>query len=134
MLRKDERVAYDRTRLSLHDNGDGTVSGHFTVPDLHGRLLRTILETMTAPRRGRLGARQAQRVACGQTHATCAADGCERPLAWCELHHRRPWSARDRPTWPTPCRCAGSTIAGSTTPTLEHRYRPDGSVTFPRRP
>ena len=25
-------------------------------------------------------------------HATCAADGCERPFAWRELHHRRPWS------------------------------------------
>ena len=217
LLREDERVAYDKTRLSLHDNGDGTVSGHFTVPELHGQLLRKILETMTAPRRGRLGASQvqagaqgirtdwdharglafcelvehlptdrlhgkvaatlvvqldkrvldgvlraagldtggrisagearrlacgagllpavlggashvldlgwskrlfseAQRVACGLTYATCAADGCERPFAWCELHHRRPWSAGGRPTWPMPCRCAGSTIAGSTTP------------------
>ena len=207
----------DKTRLSLHDNGDGTVSGHFTVPDLHGQLLRKILESMTSspswparrqpgagggaghshrlgPRAGtgvlrarrapahRPAARQgrgnnrrtarqecarrgaagrgprhrrshlgrgearrlacgagllpavlggashvldlgwskrlfseAQRVACGLTHVTCAADGCERPFAWCEMHHRRPWSAGGRPTWPMPCRCAGSTIAGSTT-------------------
>ena len=28
----------------------------------------------------------------GLVHDTCAADGCERPYAWCELHHRKPWS------------------------------------------
>jgi hypothetical protein len=235
LLRENERVAYDKTRLSLHDNGDGTVSGHFTVPDLHGQLLRKILESMTAPRRGRLGASQvqagdrgirtdwdharglalcelvehlptdrlpgkvaatlvvqldkgvldgvlraagldtggrisagqarrlacgagllpavlggashvldlgwskrlfseAQRVACGLSHASCAAHGCERPFAWCELHHRRPWSA------------GGSTNLADAVPlcwfhhrrihdpSLEHRYRPDGSVTFHRRP
>ena len=33
---------------------------------------------------------EAQRVALGLTHTTCAADGCERPYAWCELHHRNP--------------------------------------------
>ena len=44
LLREDEKTAYDKTRLSLHDNGDGTVSGRFTVPELHGQLLRKILE------------------------------------------------------------------------------------------
>jgi hypothetical protein len=170
------------------------VTGHFTVPTLHGHLLRKVLETMTAPRRGRLGAAQAQvgdntglrtdwdrargeafcellehlptdhlhprtaatmvitiaeqtlrqalavaqldtgadlsagearRIACGAglipavlggasvpvdmgrsarlftetqrtalglSHRICAADGCERPFAWCELHHLKPWS------------------------------------------
>jgi hypothetical protein len=33
-----------------------------------------------------------QRIAVGVTHQTCAADGCDRPYAWCELHHRDPWS------------------------------------------
>ncbi len=56
----EERAARAKTRLSLHDNGDGTVTGHFTVPILHGHLLRKILQTMTAPRRGRLGASAAQ--------------------------------------------------------------------------
>ncbi|MBL8928953.1 MAG: HNH endonuclease [Kineosporiaceae bacterium] len=23
---------------------------------------------------------------------TCAAEGCDRPYAWTELHHQRPWS------------------------------------------
>ncbi len=187
----EEAAARERTRLTFHDNHDGTVTGHFTVPVLQGHLLRKVIETMTAPRRGRLGASVAQagptrvrgptgttraaspsvscvehlptdhlhprsaatlvvtvrddvlrgslaaagldtgesissgearRLACGAglvpavlggrsvpldlgrsrrlfsdhqrvgvglTHPTCAADGCERPFAWCELHHRQ---------------------------------------------
>lgn len=194
LVRDLEAFARARTRLTLHDNADGTVTGHFTVPVLHGHLLRKILQTMTAPRRGRLGASpaqvgdatgvradgdrvrgeafcellehlptdhlhprtaaslvvtveldslqsalkaahldtgeslsagevrrlgctsqvlpavlggaslpldlgrsarlfsEAQRTALGTRHLTCAADGCERPFAWCELHHRDPWS------------------------------------------
>jgi hypothetical protein len=23
---------------------------------------------------------------------SCAAEGCRRPFAWCDIHHRRPWS------------------------------------------
>ena len=191
----EESRGRERIRLTFHDNHDGTVTGHFTVPVLHGHLLRKVIETMTAPRRGRLGASSAQagpaqgartdwdharglafcellehlptdhlhprsaatlvvtlredvlrgslavagldtgesvssgearRLACsagllpavlgggsvpldlgrlrrlfsdhqrigvGLTHTVCAADGCERPYAWCELHHRRPWAS-----------------------------------------
>lgn len=37
-----------------------------------------------------------QRLGIGLKHKTCAADGCERPFAWCELHHRRPWASLGR--------------------------------------
>ena len=47
---------------------------------------------------------QAQRIAAGLTHDTCAAEGCDRPYAWCWLHHRQPWSHgrthRPRPSSP----------------------------------
>ena len=33
-----------------------------------------------------------QAVALSARHEHCAAEGCERPFAWCELHHLRPWS------------------------------------------
>ena len=235
LLREDEKTAYDKTRLSLHDNGDGTVSGRFTVPELHGQLLRKILESMTTPRRGRLGASQvqagaqririewdharglafcelvehlptdrlhgkvaatlvvqldkrvldgvlraagldtggrisagearrlacgagllpavlggashvldlgwskrlfseAQRVACGLTHVTCAADGCERPFAWCEMHHRRPWSAGGPTNLADAVPLCWFHHRRIHDPALEHRYRPDGSVSFHRRP
>ncbi|HET6154437.1 MAG TPA: DUF222 domain-containing protein [Marmoricola sp.] len=60
LLRAEEQSARARTRLTFHDNGDGTVTGHFTVPVMQGHLLRKIIETITAPRRGRLGASTAQ--------------------------------------------------------------------------
>lgn len=231
LVHDQEQRARARTRLTLHDNGDGTVSGHFTVPALQGQLLRKILETITAPRRGRLGAAQAQvgdaaartdwdrargeafcellehlptdhlhpktaatvvvtvgldtlrealkaahldtdealsagevrrlscnarilpavlggaplpldlgrsarlfneaqRVALGVRHTTCAADGCERPFAWCELHHLHPWSH------------GGATDLADAAPLChfhhqrihDHHYRhargPDGRITF----
>lgn len=186
----EEEAAMSRARLTLHDNDDGTVTGHFTVPSLAGGMLKKILDSMCAPRRqamreastdfdgsldwGRLrgmafvellehlptdhlhgavastvvvtlaqdallgavraattdldhtvSVGEARRIACGAgilpavldgdsipvdlgrqrrlftntqrtalatRHTTCAASGCERPYAWCELHHRQPWS------------------------------------------
>jgi hypothetical protein len=197
LVADEENRARARTRLTLHDNGDGTVTGHFTIPVMQGHLLRKILETITAPRRSRLGATHAQagdrevrsdwdrargealceliehlptdhlhpktaatlvvtldhgtlrealrvahldtgeslsagearrmacnarllpvvlggrslpldvgrsarlfsetqRIALGICHNKCAADGCERPFAWCELHHLQPWSREGR--------------------------------------
>ena len=51
MLGRESRRAKHETYLALHDNGDGTYSGKFTIPELHGSLLRTTLETLSAPRR-----------------------------------------------------------------------------------
>ena len=176
--------------LTLHDNGDGTTTGHFTVPALAAAILAKVIDAMTAPRRMRepgsgtartvrstggtaAGSRspsssstcrpttctprapppwsspsttpswpapsrqptstptrpsppekpagspatpdpprrprhQVRRPrprprdpgcspsrsesAKGLEHTTCAATGCERPYAWCELHHRQPWA------------------------------------------
>ncbi len=33
-----------------------------------------------------------QRTALATTYDTCAADDCDRPYAWSELHHQNPWS------------------------------------------
>ncbi|MGH3510243.1 MAG: DUF222 domain-containing protein, partial [Nocardioidaceae bacterium] len=55
-----EHAAHAKTRLGLHDNGDGTVTGSFTIPQLHGDMLAKILATIAAPRRARLGAEPAQ--------------------------------------------------------------------------
>jgi hypothetical protein len=195
-LEEEEQRAEVETWLSLHDNGDGTFSGRFVIPELQGQLLRTALERLSAPRRHgrnragqpvvdetlpgsgelnwteRLGAAfcellehlpseghgpvgatllvgigyqhlldglgsarldtgvhispgQARRLACeagivpvvlggasepldvaralrlhttamrralSHRHDSCAAEGCERPFAWCEIHHPHAWS------------------------------------------
>jgi hypothetical protein len=196
-LREQERHAERETWLVLGDNGDGTWTGKFTLPDLHAQTLLARLDALSAPRRhtrNRLGQPvqdptlpgmgsyynraealglafteliehlpvdghtrssyalvvhvgedqlragagaatletgaelsigQARRLACtagilplvlsgasvpldlgreqrlfsrGQAialsarHQHCAAEGCDRPFAWCELHHLKPWS------------------------------------------
>ncbi|WP_432478319.1 DUF222 domain-containing protein [Nocardioides sp. GXQ0305] len=223
-VRDEEGAARDRTRLTLHDNGDGTLSGHFTVPLLAGSILRKILEAMTAPRRSRVGhttdwahqrgaafaqllehlptdhlhskvaatvvvtldletlrgrlkaagldtgdlvsAAQARRLACqagivpavldgaslpldlgrssrlfteaqrvaGATrHTSCAADRCEVPYAWCELHHRTPWSRDGRTDLADMVPLCGFHHRRIHDPGHDHRRLPDGSVRFTRR-
>lgn len=60
LLQDEETSALARASLTLHDNPDGTLSGRFTIPAMPGHLLRKVIEAMTAPRRGRLGASRAQ--------------------------------------------------------------------------
>ena len=52
-LRGEEARAEKRIRLTMHDNNDGTVSGHFTVPSLAGAILRKTIQQMISPRRHR---------------------------------------------------------------------------------
>lgn len=197
MLEGEEERAEVETWMTLHDNADGTFSGRFVIPEVHGHLLRNVLEKLSSPNRlsrnragdvvgdetvpgmaqnlnwsERLGsafveliehlpttsfgpvgatliatidhqrlldglgsarldsgahisAGEARRLACGAgivpavlggpsapldlgrlvrlhtetmrralalTHDTCAAEGCERPFAWCDIHHPHPWS------------------------------------------
>ncbi len=193
-LRGEESRAARRVRLSLHDNLDGTVTGHFTVPTLAGAILRKTIQQMVSPRRrspagdaeadaaedaktrdwpheygnafvellehlptdrlsGKVAATvvvtidhdrlreglgaahldtghdlsasearrlacsagvlpaildgasqpldlgrtkrfftEAQRVALATTYDRCAAEGCDRPYAWVDLHHEDPWA------------------------------------------
>lgn len=234
LLRREEADAYERTRLTLHDNEDGTVSGHFVVPALAGSVLRKVLQAMTSPRRGRLGATRAQagvptdgldwaqrrgqafvellehlptdhlhsrtavtvvatidqdrlradlgaagldtghelsagdlrRLACGAgilpavlggvsrvldlgrsqrffgeaqalavgvRHQTCAADGCDRPFAWCELHHRTPWAAGGRSDLRDAVALCGFHHRRVHDRRYCHRFRPDGALTFHQR-
>ena len=52
-VRTEEGAARDKTRFTFHDNRDGTVTGHFTIPALAAGILRKVIESMTAPRRMR---------------------------------------------------------------------------------
>jgi hypothetical protein len=203
-LRDEEAKALAKTRLTMRDNGDGTMSGHFTVPTLAGSMLRKTIQQIASPRRDRdresrglgcegsedgtstyaatdwahryglalleilehlptdrlsgkvaatvvatttlealrdgvgevqldtghvVSAAQARRLACNAglvpavlggaslpldlgradrffteaqrvalatVYTECAAVGCDRPYAWCELHHEDPWAQGGR--------------------------------------
>jgi len=234
VLRDEEARARDKTRLTLHDNHDGTVTGHFTVPTLAGAILKKILGRLASPRRGRLGSSQdqtgpvgdavdwahrqgeafveliehlptdrlhgktaativvtldqtqllgdlaaagvdtgdqisagearrlacgagilpailnggslpldlgrtqrffteAQRVALATRHTTCLADGCDRPYAWTELHHRDPWARGGRTDLDKAEPLCGFHHHRIHDPSYLHRRHPDGSITFHRR-
>lgn len=215
-LEGEESRAECETWFTLDDNGDGTFSGRFVIPELHGHLLRNFLERLTSPSRlgrnrdgelvhdttlptmgqhlnysehlglgftellehlpkdgfgsvgatllvtiplerllGGLGgarldsgahisAGEARRLACsaglvpvvlgsrsepldvgrksrlhtepqrhalGMAHESCAAEGCERPFAWCDIHHPHPWSE------------GGVTSVGNGIPLCGHHHR-----------
>lgn len=60
VLRDEEARARAKTRLTLHDNADGTLTGHFTVPTIAGAILKKVIGQLVSPRRGKLGASLAQ--------------------------------------------------------------------------
>ena len=49
VLTAEEERAEIETWLTLADNGNGTFSGRFVIPELHGHLLRAALEALTSP-------------------------------------------------------------------------------------
>ena len=51
VLRAEEDRAEAQTWLTLGDNGDGTWTGKFTVPALHGAMLKKALDVLGSPRR-----------------------------------------------------------------------------------
>ncbi len=230
LLRDQEARALARTRLTWHDNGDGTVAGHFVVPSLAAAILTKAIQAMTSPRRAHLGAsnaqagepearrdwahqsglafvellehlptdrlhgkvaatvvvtldhahllagvgaatadcgddlsagevrrlacsagilpavlggaslpldlgranrlfNEAQRVAVGLRQRTCAAHGCDRPYAWTELHHLKPWSAGGLTDLANAIGLCGFHHRRIHDPDYEHRFGSSG-VTF----
>jgi hypothetical protein len=51
VLRGEEDRALAATKLTLHDNRDGTTTGHFTVPTLAANILKKVVQQMASPRR-----------------------------------------------------------------------------------
>jgi len=227
LIRTEEQAAREKCSLTLHDNGDGTTSGHFTIPALAAAMLSKVIDAMTAPRRMREGAAdrsfdwrhrrglafaellehlptdhlhnktaatvvvtidhavlvgamkaahldtdqilsagearrlactagilpavlgtksealdlgresrlfsEAQRIAKGLEHTTCAAAGCERPYAWCELHHRQPWARGGRTNLADAIPLCSQHHHCIHDSGFNHQSLPDGSVRFSRR-
>jgi hypothetical protein len=51
LLGRETRTAEAETFFALHDNGNGSFSGKFRIPELHGHLLTQALDRLTSPRR-----------------------------------------------------------------------------------
>ena len=95
MLGREERRAEASMFLQLSDNGDGTFTGRFCVPELHGHLFKQAIERLTAPRR--LGRDRAHKPVV-DTSVTTANKFETDGAALCELLEHLPtegWSARN---------------------------------------
>ena len=231
LIRTEEQAARAKCSLTLHDHGDGTTTGHFTIPTLAAAMLGKVIDAMTAPRRMRepgstagedrsfdwrhrrglafaellehlptdhlhsksaatvvvtidhtvlagamkaahldtdqalsagearrlactagilpavLGSRsvaldlgresrlfsEAQRVVKGLEHTTCAATGCERLYAWCELHHRQPWATGGKTDLKNAIPLCHQHHQWIHDTAFTHQATPDGSLRFSRR-
>jgi hypothetical protein len=50
LLDREERDAEARTRLTMHDDGQGSVRGRFTLPSVQGAMLKKALLALAAPK------------------------------------------------------------------------------------
>ncbi|MDQ6688177.1 MAG: HNH endonuclease [Actinomycetota bacterium] len=76
---------------------------------------------------------QSQRTALGLRQRTCLADGCQRPYAWCELHHDVPWSADGHTDLDRAVGLCSFHHQRIHDPAYSHARLPDGSLRFHRR-
>ena len=106
LIRTEEQAAREKCSLTLHDNGDGTTTGHFTIPALAAAMLGKVIDAMTAPRRMREpGSSQPARTG-RSTGGTAAASRSPsssstcRPTT-CTPRPPPPWSSPSTtPSWP----------------------------------
>ena len=99
-------------------------------------ILPMVLSGATVPtdlgREQRLFSRY-QALALSAYHDTCAAQGCERPFAWCELHHLCPWSHHGPTDLDNAVPLCGHHHRRIHDPMYHHHVHPDGSITFEHR-
>lgn len=76
---------------------------------------------------------KAQWVALSAIHDTCAAEGCDRPFAWTELHHRRPWSESGPTDLSNAAPLCGFHHRRVHDGQYHHEWLSDGSVRFRHR-
>ncbi len=76
---------------------------------------------------------KAQRIALSAIYDSCAAVGCERPFAWCELHHRVPWSQGGPTDLTNAAPLCGYHHRRVHDTHYEHQWLSDGQVRFRHR-
>jgi len=89
----DDTVLRDALKAAHLDTGERISAGEARRLACGSGLIPAVLGTgsvaLDLGRESRLFS-QAQRIAKGLQHDSCVAEGCERPYAWCELHHKVP--------------------------------------------
>jgi hypothetical protein len=118
------------------DTGEQITAGDARRLASSAGLVPTVLDGASVPldlgRTRRLFS-NGQRVALGMRRSSCVAEGCERPFAWCELHHRDPWHRGGRTDLAHADPLCSFHHHRIHDPGYDHTRLPDGSVRFNRR-
>lgn len=95
----EEEAAWAKSALTIRDNLDGTMTGHFTVPTLAGQILRKAIQQLASPRRkgpdGRLptdcdAAHADARVPAAEQGTPGSREGAEAgKVAWADVDWRQ---------------------------------------------
>jgi hypothetical protein len=75
---------------------------------------------------------KAQRAALSATYDTCAAEGCRRPFAWTEIHHRTAWALGGRTDLDNAIPLCGWHHRRAHDARYRHRLLPTGQVRYRR--
>ena len=128
LIRTEEQAAREKCSLTLHDNGDGTTTGHFTIPALAAAMLGKVIDAMTAPRRMRDSKHQTG-PSTGATAADSRSPSCSStsPPTTCTPRPPPPWSSPSTtPSSPAPSKQHTSTPTRRSQPA-----KPDASPAPP---
>ncbi|MGL5809288.1 MAG: DUF222 domain-containing protein [Nocardioides sp.] len=110
----DWRTLTGQLRAAGLDAGDKISAGEARRIACTAGVLPAVLDGASLPLdlgRARRLFSETQRLALATRHTECAAAGCDRPFAWCELHHRRPWQS------------GGTTDLADALPLCSHHHR-----------
>jgi hypothetical protein len=132
----DHTVLTGALQAARLDTGDQLSAGEARRLACGAAILPAVLDSRSVAldlgRESRLFSRH-QALALGLRHDTCAAEGCERPYAWCELHHRQPWATGGRTDLVDAVPLCHHHHQRIHDDTYHHRTLPDGSLRFSRR-
>ena len=136
MVTVDHEQLVDDLRSARLDTGDEISASEARRLACDAGILPAILDGASQPLdlgRSQRFFTEAQRVALATRHTTCAADSCDRPFAWCELHHREPWSHGGTTNLADAEPLCGFHHQRIHDPAYHHTRAPDGSITFHHR-
>ncbi|GAA3613284.1 hypothetical protein GCM10022199_16530 [Marihabitans asiaticum] len=125
----------DLRKVSTTDLHDTISAGTTRRLACNAGIIPAVLDGDTLPldlgRQKRLHT-QAQRVALATRYTECAADGCDRPFAWCEAHHLQAWEAGGNTDLANAAPLCGQHHRMIDAPHWTHHitHLPDGTVTI----
>lgn len=132
----DEEVLRGRLAVAGLDTGEKISATQVRQLACNSGLVPVVLGGKSVPldlgRSARLFS-EAQRTALATQHTSCAANGCARPFAWCELHHLVPWAKGGRTDLDQAIPLCHRHHRLIHDPRYRHTRRPDGTFTFALR-